>query len=323
MLKRLFALVATLFAAAPGADAGELVFPGNGRVGLVPPAGMVLAERFAGFQDAKAGASILILELPGEAFAQLADGLTDEELANQNIIVIARDQLSPTRLRIMAAQTQLQTMRFDATFLLVGENGVTAQVQAKVPEGSRAYPAAVVRQALDSIVIRGAIPIARQIAALPFEAPMLAGFRPVRTLGGSALQLTDGPLDTDRQGRQPMLVLASGVGGAIVPESLRAEWAERQFKGTKGLGLLTIEQAATGAIGGKPAVRLIASGTDLTTGQSVIAFQAMIFDGDRTLRLVGSGPLSQRTALLERFESVAAAMRIKAAGAQNLSPNMP
>ncbi len=57
----------------------EAVFPTAGSVGLVPPPGMTPSKGFAGFEH-RSGASILITEMPAEAYGQLVERFTPEAL---------------------------------------------------------------------------------------------------------------------------------------------------------------------------------------------------------------------------------------------------
>ncbi len=56
------------------------VFPGAGALGLTPPAGMSVSRRFAGFEH-PAGASIILVEMPPEAWDQINGRFTPEALA--------------------------------------------------------------------------------------------------------------------------------------------------------------------------------------------------------------------------------------------------
>src|ERR1700733_3017742 len=69
----LIALVAALALssiAAP-AQATDTIYPVGSRVGLIPPAGMVVSNKFEGFNDPNEEAAILINVLPAAAYAQI------------------------------------------------------------------------------------------------------------------------------------------------------------------------------------------------------------------------------------------------------------
>src|SRR3977135_2691773 len=69
-----FGAFAVVALAITPALAANPIFPINSRVGLVPPEGFTPSQKFAGFENPQANAAILIVELPGEAFAELEKG---------------------------------------------------------------------------------------------------------------------------------------------------------------------------------------------------------------------------------------------------------
>ena len=72
-----------------------------------------------------------------------------------------------------------------------------------------------------------------------------AGFRPVHTLLGSAVVLTEGPLDVDPDNSQPVVIVASSLGSAPITD--RATAARAAFEALAGMEEITIaSQAAAG-----------------------------------------------------------------------------
>ena len=56
---------------APAAQAADPIFPIGSRVGLVPPAGMVVSKGFLGFEDVAKDSAILIAAQPPAAFPEI------------------------------------------------------------------------------------------------------------------------------------------------------------------------------------------------------------------------------------------------------------
>ncbi|MBT3533009.1 MAG: hypothetical protein HN478_03965 [Rhodospirillaceae bacterium] len=71
----------------------EPVFVPGSRVGLVPPVGFVPSDKFKGFLSAAERGSILIVEMPKEAYAQVSR-LSDAGLADRGIKVHSRSALT-------------------------------------------------------------------------------------------------------------------------------------------------------------------------------------------------------------------------------------
>ena len=61
-------------------QAAEPVFPPGSRFGFEPPADMSLSRRFSGFERKEGGATVSVVELPPNAFAELVSGFTDANL---------------------------------------------------------------------------------------------------------------------------------------------------------------------------------------------------------------------------------------------------
>ena len=67
----LFAAILTITAAL-----AQPSYPPGSRVGLTPPDGMVVSKRFSGFENPAKASSITVVEMPAEAYAELAAGFT-------------------------------------------------------------------------------------------------------------------------------------------------------------------------------------------------------------------------------------------------------
>src|SRR5690606_36335748 len=78
---------------AAAASANEIIYPAGGVVGLDPPEGMVEAPNFAGFVSEE-GASIVIVEMPPEAFDEVVTRFNAEGLASQMDVEGAPRQLT-------------------------------------------------------------------------------------------------------------------------------------------------------------------------------------------------------------------------------------
>jgi hypothetical protein len=209
------------------------IFPQGGAIGLTPPPGMIESARFTGFEHS-GGDSIIVTELPREAYAELVKRLSatpvGQPLPNGMTLdsagtpVTLADGSKGTRWRghQMGGGT-----RFAKWLMLAEGPAVTAVVTAQVPEPRVAGAAAGIEAALASLRFQGAASLDTAIAALPFVVGDRAGFRPVRTLMGSALMLTEGPRDTDPDGAQPLVVVAGSVDDRPIldPEA----WARQMF----------------------------------------------------------------------------------------------
>lgn len=191
----------------------QVEFPGAGGVGLDAPPGMVLSTQFAGFEDRENGSSIVIAELPAEAYPQLVTGFTDAGLASRGIVVTQRSDWSMAGAEafLVRGTQAVQGVEFAKWMLVAGNAATTALVTVQIPESVDTYPDAVIEEALRTVQFRAAGGVDEQIAALPFVVGDLAGFRTVRTLAGSGLLLTEGPNDVVKAAEQPIIVIAASL----------------------------------------------------------------------------------------------------------------
>lgn len=214
----------------------QAVFPQGGAIGLTPPPGMTESASFTGFESA-AGDSILIAELPREAYAELTRRITatpvGQPLPNgvtidaPGVPVTLADGVKAIRWR--GHQTVAGT-RFAKWLMLAEGPGATAIVTAQAPEARASAAEAGFEAALASLRFQPPASLDGAIAALPFAVGDMAGFRAVRTLMGSALMLTEGPRDIDPDGAQPLVVVAASIDARPI---LDPEASARQMFGAQ------------------------------------------------------------------------------------------
>lgn len=99
------------------ARAADPIFPNGASVGLVPPPGMSLSKAFSGFEH-RSGASVVIAELPAEAYPQLVEKFSRKALNGLARIrdVTVSDETSTQRdgattIRLRGAGTEAESGR--------------------------------------------------------------------------------------------------------------------------------------------------------------------------------------------------------------------
>lgn len=284
------------------AVAGEVVFPRGAAVGLEPPAGMVPSSMFAGFEDRTHNASILLVDMPPEAYAQLAAGFTDAALASKGVTVETREDFPlKTAKGILVTGTQnAGAFRVRKWILLAGNDQATALVTAQVMEANAAdLPDAAVRAALATLAFRSP---QEQASSLPFTLSELAGFRIVRALGGSTVLLTDGPKDTLEGPDQPYFAVS--VGNGAPREDERRQFALRALSTLTGLRDIRLERAEPLRIDQSPGFEIMANAVDAQTGTPVKVVQWLRFGTTGHLRMVGISKLDAFTEVYPRFRAI-------------------
>ena len=298
----LAALLALLVQAA--AARAQPVFPPGSRIGIEPPAGMALSQRFSGFENPSKAAAITFVEMPSQAYADLQAGFSAEQLREQGMAVRDREtlQVDGHEAFLVAGDQVVGNLSLRKWVLVVSEPSLTAMVIAQSVGGEARYTDEAMRRALATVSLRPALPIEQQIAALPFKVGNLAGFRAVRVVAGNSLSLTDGPKDQVREAEQPVIILAQSI-GRTPPTSERPAFARQIFLAGAGLTDLAVERSQSFRQGGADWHEIVARGKE-ASGQEVVMSQAIRFASDGYVRMVGVARAAERDAFLPRFRAV-------------------
>jgi hypothetical protein len=305
MKMRLLAVAALLAAVLAGpAGAAEPVFPPGATAGLVPPAGMSPVPNVAAFQDSQKRARILIIDLPREAYGVLEREMSEESLAAKGLKEVARQapRLASGPAFLVSGRQTAGAETLSKWILVARGAATTAMVTAEVPEASaETYPPAAIQAALLSLAFRAPQPMEQQLAKLPFTLSDLAGFTPVRTLGGSALYLSAGTGDDN--GAKEALMVIGRAGG--VPESDKMELFARRLLGSlPTTKALKVDRSEPLRVRGLPGYEIRATATDIATGTPVKVVQWLRVERGSYVRVVAVTPEAEFDALMPRLRAV-------------------
>jgi hypothetical protein len=278
------------------------VFPPGSRIGLEPPGGLKPSTQFPGFEDIDRKVTVTILDLPGNAYAELERAAQAEN--PPSLTDVKRENFSfrsGTGL-LVTGRAQINDVTLHKWILLATaatDQDLTILINVEVPETALAvYSDAVIRQALASVTFRPA-PIQEQLGMLPFKLGQLAGFRVIKALPAGGVILTDGP--TDDLSKQPYVIVAIGRGSPEQPDD-RARFA-RDLLSSAPLRDLSVQSAEPMRIGGLPGYEIRAQGKGLND-ESIMLAQWLRFSGSNFLRVVGVGRKDDWDALFTRFRAV-------------------
>ena len=163
---------------------------------------------------------------PRRPTAQLAGGLTKEALARQGVTA---ERAAGTEARRQAGDPGLRgpdRRRREAAQMGAGVSRIRARPASSwrsAFEGG--YSERRCRRLCKSVALRAPLSIDEQLAALPFKLGTTAGLRPVRSVSGNALILTEGPHDVVKEAEQPVLVVASSFAPSPPPGEARERFA--------------------------------------------------------------------------------------------------
>lgn len=297
-------LLALLLAAGPALAAQQLI----GSYAVIDlPDGFRESRQFTGALWPEGYASIVVTELPGEAYAKVAEGLLADPaaLAGQGILL---DTAEETRRGdhdavIGRGRQRVGGQPYDKWLLLVGAPHVALLVVAQMPTvlADEARQAKI-EAALASIRIAAERDDPRD--ALPFTFGETERFRLLRALSGSAALLTDTAYD----GPAPagaLFVIGSSLGTGCDPwRDGEHAFAQQALESLNQVDDLAIETTYKAPVGTDDAVVTEATGT--MEGEPVIVVQTLRFRDCAYLRTVGIGPAADRATYRAEFATLAA-----------------
>ena len=304
------ALAAGLAVAPVVTRAAEPMFPAGGAVGIAPPSEMTPSHAFAGFEHKDSGSSIVISELPAEAYQQLVESFTPDALKARGV-----DAAGPAEDLALAAGAKAKLIRGSQEqngvairrwIVIASNDAVTAVVTVQSPR-TAALAEADVEAALKTVAFRAPQAIGDQIAALPFAIGDMAGFRAVRVIGGSGVYLTDGPKDVIDDGSQPFVVVAASL-GKMPPPDARDAFAKKAFEQLNGVSGL---ETTSATLDGGSLSRIEGRGTDPKSALPMYVTQTIRFEDERYVRVVALARETEKDKFAERFDTLAKSVTAK------------
>ena len=287
----------------------SVAVPGT-QVTMPAPEGFSLSQRFAGFEDTATGASIVVMELPADAFGELRTGLTADALAGRGITQSERREESVGGLpAVLISGTQVAgNLTFQKRLLVVG-GSVTALLTATVPQGY-ATPERLAQVEQSLLSARFSERSVGGRGELPFAFQEVAGFRFERTTGGSAaLLVEDG--DTDSNDQPAIFIIVN----SLSPSCAQFAGQEEAF-GRRMLGEIqdfTVDEVVSDrnvVYGGFRGIEHVARGAS-SSGQAIMVVQTFLFDGCHYVRSIGMVPQVEGQSYVERFRELAQTVRPK------------
>ena len=284
-----FAAIALAFALMSGARAADPIFPAGSRVGLVPPAGLIAAATYQGFEDRRLGVTLAVTELSARSYPDIvkefspeemrAGGLQEESRENVTLrdgagfIVIARQSLGGVAVRKWALVATLQD--------------VVAVVLIVVPDPARGLSGC--RPARGTRHRHGAPQGADRAAACPAALPLRRPWRISHRAGAARRHRASdlGPDDFAVAEQQPfMMVLAQAA--EIPPPTERDAFARRVLANAWPLGNARFVRSEGIRIGNAPAHEIVVETRSTKTNTDFTAVQWLLFGSGSYLQIVGA-----------------------------------
>ena len=297
------------------------VFPAGAHIGLVPPAGMTLAQRFPGFIDAANNAGILIGMLPLAAYPDIEKTLADDALKKQGFAAEKRETLQlgiGKGLLVVGTEVGPDKTKYRKWLLIAKTADLTALVTVQEPAGNNTYSDSVVRASLATLAERETVPDAELLTMLPFSVGDFAGFKVANVVPGRALMLLDAPKD-------PHLVVTQGLPEfefnarfiiAAVPNppasnQERADLARFAFNSIAGIKDAHLTMSEPIRMDNRQGFETVAQAKDANTNVDVMVVQWLRFEGSQFLQMVGISRADAWSTELPRLRTMRDSVALK------------
>ena len=290
----------------------EPVFGPGSRVGLLLPPDFFPSDQFAGYISPQEGGSILIIELPAEAYDEVS-GLSDAAWASKEIVVQSRVAMSIDGARaVLIKGRQFNSgVTFQKWVVIIGFDGFTALVTAQIPANVPEDRLAAIDQSLKSIQSRAALTVGEKVAALPFTIGSTDNMRVWNVFAGNTIGLTRGSKNIVDGAEQPILFItrSSSSGSAA---GLSAENSSRlTIKKIATLSDIEIEDTDTVRFAGSDGFEIVARARVAETNEPVAIVQWVSMLDDGYMRIVGITRIETRAADFTAFRAIRDSVQAK------------
>jgi hypothetical protein len=294
--------IASFLATASAALAADTIFPPGQRIGITPLVGLMPARNFAGFETEDQGVKVLVAELPAAAYNEVTNTFKTNPTGGGAKPESLETSAGTAYYTVENARNASGTIRHYSMILSGGT--FSGFVDVQVPENAtKIYSDDAVRQMLASAVIRKEVPIAEQLALMPFKVSELGEFKSVRALGATgALLLADGD---EAKGYEAAPFMVIGLMAATPTQSEdRARFAEQAARAIPGMHSGRITMSEPVRLDGMAGYETRIDATSGRDDTPVTLVQWLRFGSQGSLRIIASAPRDQWEKSFPRFRAV-------------------
>ena len=286
-------------------------------VSLVAPKGFEPATGFAGLANQKTQASVLIVEMPAEAYPQLATLFNDSETAKTNFarqkVNIARieqiDGMGGEKVPLLSGTQDAGGAKLDKWIALFkGPKTVMLTVQA--PQAAK-LQSAEVKALVASVSLGKEATLDEKLAALPFAIKVAAPFRVVDTIGGAGVLMMAGERNTDPSGTQPLMIAAYQMSAPIKPGQ-EEKLSETMLRSTRDMQTAEIKERKRVPFAGQDGMLLSGSFKHPNGSDKGFAQYLAIGPGGRFVRLIVIADAAEMPKLQSAVDQTAASIAFAA-----------
>lgn len=259
------ALALALIAAAPAAlraqqapapaAADQVGVPPGSSIGLVPPRGFVPSSSFSGFVDPATQSSFLFVELPREAYEQMATGLNAQGLATRQITMRSREEVRFGGVPgvLIGGDQMAGGVSVRKWLLLFQAEGYAGIINVSLPPGAESHDDAAIRTALASLSAGPRLTLEQQREALPYTFRETAVLKLRLVAGGGAAVLAFPEQD------KRLLVIARALADQTIPD--RRAFAQQVIRQSRAAQNIEVAETKEATLAGCPGFETTGGGT--------------------------------------------------------------
>lgn len=280
--------------------------PGT-NISLVPPTGFSPAARFPGFQNEKAGASIMVTELPSSLQAT-TEGFTPSALQAKGMQLMDKQSIEfgggKATYLVLSQQAQGQT--YLKQVLLFGDSQKTVMINGIYPEASKALEKDIKAALVSTSYMQGRN--TDPLAAAKFRLNVSGTpFRFAKNVTGSLIYSTDGEVPTKAPDKAAIVV--ANAHSAVAPMSRRQFCLERLKKLPRGTSI-TAKSITPVTVDKMSGYEIVGEGKDGSNNKQLV-YQAMLFDEAGGYYLFVGTAIQNFEANLAHFRTIVQTLQVK------------
>ncbi len=286
------------------AAASDPVYPRGIRIGIVAPVGLSVAQTHIGFTTEDQGVQVILNEGPLAAFSDVEKAFKAGVPSNapQPESLETKSGIGYYTVENGVDRAGKPVRRY---VLIVSGGTFSGYVIAQVPENAqRIYTDDAVRAMFASATVRPQVPVAEQLAQLPFKVTDTADFPTIQTIApGAAILFADSKQTLDLESA-PYMVLGSVTNAPERPED-RARFAEQTARLVPGLRNARITMSEPMRISGTPGFETRIDAVSGANDTPVTVVQWLKFgNGPLAMRIIASTPKTDWSKAFPRFRAV-------------------
>jgi hypothetical protein len=277
-------------------------------VKLRQPEGFERSKSFDGFQQPETSSTVMALKFSGP-FKEISTGLTEENMKTRGWTWIGREDIKFEEYAGVLIHFQQPAFgnEFLKWSLAFGDDKGTIMVTATFPKALEGKLSAPLKSVVLSTKLDNGSP-ADPVAALPFTLVASPRLKLTPALTGT-LAYTKGGTIPAASPTDPLFVVTPSIGKVTIGNS--EQYATRKILQTAHTKGLSIQSTNPITIDGLDGYEVFAEGNDEKSDIPVLVYQAMLFDNDSYILMVGLVGSEVKDDYLSEFKSMARSFRRK------------